>query len=205
VLDQGDNIVVGRYPLALRIATPTDWDDVRGLVREAAEWLRDSKDTDQWTRPWPDQLGQSQRIRNDLLRGQTWLVWDDTTAAATITIGTEESVGADDQPVWPAHKRHELALYIRRLVVSRSYAGLGLGAALMNWAAAVANREHGARLIRIAAWTTNLHLHAYLEGQGFTRSEGMDPRELSDYPAQALFERVIENSGSGYTRLLTKR
>jgi GNAT superfamily N-acetyltransferase len=205
VLDQGDNIVVGRYQLALRIATPTDWDDVRGLVREAAEWLRDSKDTDQGARPWPDQLGQSQRIRNDLLRGQTWLVWDDTTAAATITIGTEESVDADDQPVWPAHKRHKPALYIRRLVVSRSYAGLGLGAALMNWAAAVANREHGARLIRIAARTTNLHLHAYLEGQGFTRLEGMDPRELSDYPGQALFERTIENSGSGYTRLLTKR
>ena len=64
-----------------------------------------------------DQLGQSQRIRNGLLRGQTWLVWDDTTAAATITIGTEVSVGADDQPVWPEHKRHEAALYIRRLVV----------------------------------------------------------------------------------------
>ena len=61
------------------------------------------------------------------------------------------------------------ALYVRRVVVARSYSGLGLGAALLDWAADVAKSDHGAALIRIDVWTTNLELHAYYEGQRFTR------------------------------------
>ena len=103
-------------------------DEVRGLVREAADWLRTSKDTDQWASPWPDRAGQRERILNDLLKGKTWLLWDGMTAVATITVDTEEPLDVNERPVWPAHKRPESALYVRRIVVSRSYAGLGLGA-----------------------------------------------------------------------------
>jgi GNAT superfamily N-acetyltransferase len=177
---------------------------VRGLVREAADWLRASKDTDQWSSPWPDPAGHLERIVNDLIKNKTWLVWDGTTPAATITVDTEEPLDLNEQPVWPAHKRREPALYVRRVVVSRSYSGLGLGAALLDWAAEVAKRDHKAALIRIDVWTTNLNLHAYYEGQRFTRREGRDPRELADYPSQALFEREVARSGSDYTRLFTE-
>jgi hypothetical protein len=34
-------------------AMPGDLGVVSGLVREAAEWLRTSKNTDQWAQPWP--------------------------------------------------------------------------------------------------------------------------------------------------------
>src|SRR5690242_15132193 len=183
---------------------PGNLKEVRGLVREAAEWLRTSKDTDQWANPWPDRAGQRERILNDLLKGKTWIVWDGTTAAATITVDTEEPLDLNEQPVWPAHKRHEPALYVRRVIVSRRYAGLGLGAALLDWAAAVAKRDHDAQLIRVDVWTTNTSLHTYYEGQRFIRSEGRDPRELTNYPSQALFERAVNQPRSNYTQLFTE-
>jgi GNAT superfamily N-acetyltransferase len=180
---------------------PGDLDAVSGLVREAAEWLRTSKTTDQWARPWPDRIRQRERMLNDLLKSKTWLVWDGATAAATITVDTDEPVDLNEQPVWPEHERHRSALYVRRIVVARDYAGCGLGAALLDWAAHVAKRDHQAALIRIDVWTTNLELHAYYEEQRFTRLRGRDPRELAGYPSQALFERGADLPGSNYQEL----
>jgi GNAT superfamily N-acetyltransferase len=137
----------------------------------------------------------------DLLKGKTWLVCDGGTAAATVTVDTDEPVDLNEQPVWPEHERYRSALYVRRIVVARSYAGYGLGAALLDWAAHVAKRDHGAGLIRIDVWTTNLELHAYYEEQRFTRLPGRDPRELAGYPSQALFEREADVPGSNYAEL----
>jgi GNAT superfamily N-acetyltransferase len=163
-----------------------------------------SKDTDQWANPWPDRAGQRERLLNDLLKGKTWLVWDGSTAAATITVDTEEPLDLNEQPVWPTDKRCAAALYVRRVIVSRRYAGYGLGAALLDWAAEVARRDYEATLIRIDVWTTNLDLHAYYEGQCFTRRAGRDPRELTNYPSQALFEREVDQSGSDYAKFFTE-
>ena len=163
-----------------------------------------SKNTDQWAKPWPSRVGHKERIRNDLLRGKTWLVWDDKTVAATITIDTDEPVSAQGRPIWPAHKRGEAALYVRRVIVRRKYSGLRLGAGLLDWAADVAKRDYGATLIRIDVWTTNTELHAYYQEQGFTRCPGRDPAELPGYPAQVLFERELDQAGSRYTELLTE-
>lgn len=180
---------------------PGDLDAVSGLVREAAEWLRTSKNTDQWARPWPDRIRQRERMLHDLLKGKTWLVWDGGIAAATITIDTDEPVDLNEQPVWPEHERHRSALYVRRIVVARDYAGCGLGAALLDWAADVAKRDHGAGLIRIDVWTTNLELHAYYQGQRFIRLPGRDSASLRTYPSRALFERAANLPGSDYTNL----
>jgi GNAT superfamily N-acetyltransferase len=139
---------------------------------------------------------------NDLLKGKAWLLWDDSIPAGTITLDTEEPVAEGDQPVWPEYARHEPVLYVRRVIVSRRYAGHGLGAALLDWAAHVAKENYGATSIRVDVWTTNVQLHAYYEGQRFIRREGRDPRELASYPSQALFERKVDQSGSGYKRLL---
>jgi GNAT superfamily N-acetyltransferase len=177
---------------------------VRSLVREAAKWLRECKDTDQWAKPWPDRTGQKRRMLDDIAHGRTWLLRDGTTVAGTITIDPGETLGAQGQPIWPAHKRHELALYVRRVVISRRYAGLGLGAALLDWASDVAKRDYGAMLIRVEVWTTNAGLHAYYCGQSFTPCKGRDPSELDDYPSQALFERDVGQAGSDYTKLFTE-
>jgi len=137
---------------------------------------------------------------NDLLKAKTWIVWDGTTAAGTITVDTEEPLDLNERPVWPDDKRHEPALYVRRVIVSRRYAGIGLGAALLDWAADVAKRDHQAALLRIDVWTTNKELHTYYERQLFKRRASRDPRELANYPSQALFEREVDRSRSDYKK-----
>jgi GNAT superfamily N-acetyltransferase len=143
-------------------------------------------------------------MRNDLITGKTWFVWDDVNVAGTVTLDTEEPLTAHGKPVWPAHRRHELALYVRRMIVRRAYAGLGIGAALLDWSASVAKTGHGATLIRVDVWTTNLGLQAYYERQRFLRCEGRDPQELDDYPAQALFERTADQAGSAHADLFVE-
>lgn len=192
------------YPLALRLGLPENLAEVSGLVRDAAVWLRTSKNTDQWAGAWPDRIRQRQRILDDLLKGRTWLVWDGATAAATITVDTGEPLDQNDQPVWPEHDRHRPVLYIRRLAVARDYAARGLGAALLDWAADMARRDHGAALIRIDGWTTNRELHVYYERQGFARRLGRDPASCADYPSQALFERYVDGPGQDYLRLFVQ-
>jgi hypothetical protein len=68
----------------------------------------------------------------------------------------------------------------------------------------MAKRDYGVTLIRVDVWTTNRNLHAYYVGQRFTRREGRDPRELANYPSQALFEREVNKSGSDYKRLFVE-
>ena len=201
--DQGDYVSVGRYLFVLRLAVPGELDIVYGLVREAADWLR-TKNTDQWASPWPDEARQKERIQNDLFKGRTWLVWDGAIAVATITVDTEDPLDLNEQPVWPEHKRLDPAVYVRRIIVSRNYAGIRLGAALLDWAADVAKRDHQATLIRVDVWTTNLDLHAYYERQRFIRRAGRDPRELANYPSQALFEREVDGPGSSFTELFSE-
>jgi ribosomal protein S18 acetylase RimI-like enzyme len=189
---------MGRYPFVLCLAVPGDLDKVVGLIREAAGWLG-SQGIDQWQKPWPDRAGHRERILNDLVKGKTWLVQDGENTAATITIDTDEPLDAEKRSVWPREESHQPTLYMRRVIVSRRYAGLGLGAALMDWAAELAQRDHGAEFIRIDVRTTNVKLHAYYKGQRFTRCP--DPQGLGDYPSQALFQRWAGELGSDFTRL----
>lgn len=191
---------MGRYSFVLDLAVPGDSDNVVRLVRDAAAWLG-RRHIDQWQEPWPDAAGHRDRILNDLVKGKTWLVREGETIAATITIDTDEPTDVDDRPVWPAQENQPPVLYVRRVIVSRRYAGLGLGAALLDWAADVAEKDHRAELIRIDVRTTNLELHAYYKGQGFTRCP--DPEGLGDYPSQALFERGVDARRSDFTKMFT--
>jgi GNAT superfamily N-acetyltransferase len=200
----GDYVSVGSYSFALRLAVPGDLEEVRELIREAANWLRASKDTDQWENPWPDQAGQRERILNDLIKGKTWLVWDGPGVAATITVDTEEPLDLNDQAVWPGHHDRESVLYVRRVIVSRRYAGSGLGAALLDWAADHARKNHQAKLIRVDVWTTNHELHDYYKRQEFKPCQARDPQDLIDYPSQALFERAADRPGSDFTTFFTE-
>jgi GNAT superfamily N-acetyltransferase len=168
------------WPLALRRAETADMARIIGLIDEAADWLR-SKNTDQWARPWPNRAGRNSRIEASLEEGKTWICWDGTTAAATLT------ADPDLDPYWSQAPPTRSAVYIHRLVVGRRYAGLGLGAALLNWAGRTGRLAHDARVMRISAWTTNLGLHDYYYGQGFS-SRGLHPDD--GYPSRARFEKL---------------
>jgi ribosomal protein S18 acetylase RimI-like enzyme len=92
--------------------------------------------------------------------------------------------------LWNELEQAEPAVYAHRLVVNRDYAGLGIGASLLDWAAARAAREDGAEWIRLDVWNTNKALHAYYERLGFTYVRQAD---YDDCPSTTLFQRPIHS------------
>lgn len=170
------------WPLALRRATTDHLETIIGLLDEASCWLRD-QGIDQWARPWPTRVARDRRILADLHADRTWIGWDNGTAAATITVDPHHNLA------WPDEFRREPAVYIHRLVVSRSYARVGLGGQLLDWAGWKARREHRALWVRLNAWTNNHRLHDYYEKQGFELC-GHSPDE--GYPSGAMFQRPAE-------------
>ncbi len=158
-----------------------DLDTVIELIDAAAEWLRD-KNTDQWAKPWPNRAARDMRVRMGIEARQTWLAIDaDGTVAATISAGHE-----GNPKLWDAMELAEPAVYVQRLVVARRYAGMGVGAQLIDWAGRRGREKHGAAWIRIDVWTTNIALHHYYEANGFSFLRFCDE---PDYPAGALLQK----------------
>jgi hypothetical protein len=186
---------VNRWPLKLRAATASDYQNILGLIDGAARWLS-SKGTDQWAKPWPDEQGRNARVRDDLLEGKTWLAMDDAKVAATITIDPT------DARIWPADKREDPAVYVRRVIVDRDYGGREVGACLLNWASDIGVSIHRALWVRVNVWTTNFDLHAYYRAQNF---EFVGLHDLADepaYPSRALFQRSTTQRRPDYRSTL---
>ena len=57
-------------PLVLCRADENDHDAIVGLIEAAAQWLRETKDTTQWSQPWRSEEDRSNRIRRDLIAGE---------------------------------------------------------------------------------------------------------------------------------------
>jgi GNAT superfamily N-acetyltransferase len=193
----GDHVGVGRPPYLLCRASPSHFEVILQLIEEAAGWLR-GKDTDQWGRPWPDRRTRDERIWRDLESGRTWIVWDAAIPAGTITVTTEDPRDTAGRFVWPRRKRRQDALYVGRVIVRRSHAGLGLGAALIDWASHAAMQQIGTPRLRIDVWTTNRNLHAYYRRRGFRRSARRPAWRLPGYPSRALFERTVIPEVTGH-------
>jgi GNAT superfamily N-acetyltransferase len=191
-----------KAPFTLCQATPPQAGVIRDLGDEAKLWLR-GKDTDQWSTSWGGPQGRDKRIMRDITGGDAWILWDEEIGIATLSVGTEVPLAAPDTPVWPAGRLTEKALYVHRVIVRRSYAGHGIGAALLDWAAGFAWRTIGTPLLRIDVWTDNFALHDYYRVQGFTFIGVRDAKELPGYPSRALFElRTIPAPPNG---LVTER
>jgi GNAT superfamily N-acetyltransferase len=167
-------------------AQPTHLPTILGLIEDARSWLW-KKDTDQWEKPWPDEGARNARIRNGLERGCTWIVWDGDIPAATVTITPRRNAGVWSAPACTCDLA-EPAVFVHRLITARKYAGLGLGAELLDWAGRRGQRLYGAKWIRIDVWTTNKGLHEYYLRQGF-QACGIcaDPC----YPSGALFQKPV--------------
>jgi ribosomal protein S18 acetylase RimI-like enzyme len=167
--------------LQIRRAAADDIPEIIGLIKEAADWLHD-QGTDQWARPWPNRTARDGRIRRGIEAGRTWMVEDDGVLVGTITCGP---TGNTD--LWTEPERAEPALYISRLIVSRQQAGRGIGANLIHWAGGT--RDKDAKWIRVDVWTTNLALHRYYQGQGFTYLRTCPFKHHWEYPSAALFQK----------------
>jgi ribosomal protein S18 acetylase RimI-like enzyme len=170
----------------IRRARPDDLQVILNLINEASDWLR-TKDTDQWSKPWPSEAGRDARVIRGLADGKTWLVEDRTadgvTPVATITYRAE---GNDD--LWREEELSVPACYVSRLVVSRKYAGQQIGTSLVEWAAIRAKNEYQAQFVRIDVWTSNNSLHNYYEKRGFGFLRFC---EDVHYPSAALFQKPM--------------
>lgn len=178
---------MGNHPFALRRATPGDLNEVRSLVRQAADWLTRSKDTDQWAIPWPSREARDQRLLAGLRHGRTWIVWDDDVPAATVTIAAKPNTAVWSRPA-DGCNLSDRAVYAHRLITARNYAGQGLGAELIDWAGVRGWRLYGASWIRIDVWSSNTALHDYYEKRGFRRCGSCANPQ---YPSGALFQKPV--------------
>ncbi|WP_158566761.1 GNAT family N-acetyltransferase [Actinomadura craniellae] len=184
-------------PFSLRCAKDEDLCVIIGLIDSAAQWLA-AKDTDQWARPWPDERGREQRILDGLGTGFTWLAFDGETPVATVSITDQGNPILWNRP----GELEERAVYLHRLVINQDYAGRGLGASLLDWAADYGSRAYGADIVRIDVWQDNEALHAYYRRLGFrparrkmtdiVRKKRVDIRATKEeWPSGAVFERKI--------------
>jgi GNAT superfamily N-acetyltransferase len=173
------------YREQVRRAKRKDRKAILGLIDSSAAWLRECKGTDQWNRPWPNRRRRNARVAQGIRHGLTWMVDDgDGVLAATITV-RELGNGA----LWKPGELSDPAVYVSRLVVSRTHAGQGLGAALIDWAGARGFEEWGANWIRVDVWTSNLALHEYYKSQGFEHLRTLEFENEWDYPSAALFQK----------------
>jgi ribosomal protein S18 acetylase RimI-like enzyme len=168
----------------IRRAGRDDMEAVLRLYGSAADWLQKEKDTNQWARPWPDQTAMNARVAKGISDGLTWMVEDASTLVGTITCRER---GTDY--LWTPDELRDPAVYVSRLIVSRGYAGQGIGAALIDWAADRAARDWQANWIRVDVWTTNAGLHEYYKNQGFTHLRTKEVATEWEYPSAALFQK----------------
>lgn len=173
-------------PMQIAPANAQHLDLVLGLIEDARSWLQ-NKNTDQWVNPWPTRAARDERVLAGLRNEKTWIVWDGDVAAATITITPRRNNAVWAKPACTAELA-ERTVFVHRLITSREYAGLGLGAELVDWAGLRGSREYGAKWIRIDVWSTNTGLHDYYQSKGFTPCGRC---AIPDYPSGALFEKPV--------------
>jgi GNAT superfamily N-acetyltransferase len=161
---------------------PAQAEDLEILIAfrdEASRWLS-ARGIDQWSSPWPSEDLMADGMLRNIRAGETFIVWDDGTAAATITV--DRWANPD---LWTPAEAAEASLYTHKLTVARAYAGRGLGAELLDWAGTKA-ADSGATWLRLDVWTTNHDLQRYYLEQGFIHVRTV---ALAHNPSGALFQR----------------
>ena len=116
------------------VAAPGQAGEVLAVLDEAAAWLQ-GRGVEQW----PSRFEQSW-VEGADRRGETWLALAGGTVRGTVTLDYGDPVW-DDLPA--------AALYVHRMAVRRSAAGLGT--VILRWAAGVA-REQGREALRLDCW-----------------------------------------------------
>lgn len=144
--------------------------DVLAVLDEAAGWLQQCG-----VRQWPPRF-ELAWIEGPIQRGETWLVSVGGTVSGTVTLDRSDRLW-DDVP-------SAAALYVHRMAVRRSAAGLG--AVILGWAADAAFRL-GFEALRLDCVASNARLRAYYEAAGFVhcgdaRVAGAPGQRLNEGP-----------------------
>ncbi|RSD24895.1 GNAT family N-acetyltransferase [Amycolatopsis eburnea] len=148
------------------------------ILDGAVSWLG-SQGLDQWAgSPW-----RADELRPGLATGALRVA--ETADPPRVPVATM-TLGEEAAPCWRPADDRSAALYLSHLAVDRAFAGLGVGAWLLDEAAAEAARR-GKRWLRLDAWKSNARLHAYYRRQGFRLVRIADGAGGSG----ALFERAV--------------
>lgn len=140
--------------LEIRQARPEDVETIADILRAAEAWLR-ANGMPMWL---PDELDLP-RLRADVEAGLHFVAELENEVVGTLRFQLE------DPEYWPDRPRGEAA-YVHRLAVRRDQAGRGVGAALLEWAAARAG-DLGFRWLRLDCDRDRPRLRAFYEREGF--------------------------------------
>jgi GNAT superfamily N-acetyltransferase len=143
----------------LRKAKEEDVKKVLSLLVGAAEWLQ-SKGTTQWDYYITDLEGNTDEVIESIYKQNTYLLENDSESIATITL--EDNPNDWDRDVWGEEADQKDVAYLHRLVVNRSFAGQGIGDALMEWAKEDVSHR-GKNYIRFDCLNSNEGLNNYYQ------------------------------------------
>lgn len=139
----------------VRAAGVEDVELIHTILLEAEGWLAD-RGMPMWD---PEELD-PRRLRDDVVAGMHHLALVGGTPAGTIRYQLE------DLEYWPELRGSDEDAYVHRLAVRRSHAGRGVGAALLDWAAAHA-AAMGRAYLRLDCDHHRTRLRAFYERNGF--------------------------------------
>ncbi|MEW5542115.1 GNAT family N-acetyltransferase [Streptomyces cyaneofuscatus] len=142
--------------MIIKNAEPDDVETLLAFRQEAAGWLSELG-SDQWQRPYP-----ADRLLQTIDAGAVFMVRDGDATAATITLTADAEDG-----LWTARELDEPSMFVNKLTVARTHAGMDMGGRLLDWAGERAYKA-GAVWLRLDAWTTNEALQRYYLRHGFS-------------------------------------
>ncbi len=157
----------------MRRARPEDVERAAAILEEAAGWLR-SRGIEQWPARF-----QREVIADDIRCRDCYLAWEGAEPVGTFCLQDA------DQQMWG--DRPPDALYLHRLAVRRSHAGLGRE--LLAWAER-ATAEAGKRYVRLDCWAANPGLRAYYERAGYVHQ---GEKWLSGGFTASLYEKAVRS------------
>ena len=156
-------------------AVPADVDAIHALRRSLEDWM-----AAHGTVQWPQGSLPRERVAAQVDAGEWHVVRDDELGL----VGTVRLLWTDPD-FWGDD--HTPAVYVHGLMVDRRAAGRGLGAALLDWAAAQ-GATPASDLFRLDCRTTNPVLRAYYESYGFRAVGQVD---FADFSCTLLEPRCV--------------
>ena len=175
--------------LTFEVATLDDESTIRALQDEAIAWLA-TRGTDQWQPAAMQQRlkhrGSDRGLVPAIGRGEVFMVREGGKVVGSLTIDDYA-----DPEFWRPEDDPASALYVHRMIVSRSVAGRDIGGAMLEWCASEALRR-GRDTLRLDAWRTNHDLHRYYQRHGFRIVRTVN---LPHRGSGVLLERVLRSEG----------
>ncbi|SET18346.1 Acetyltransferase (GNAT) family protein [Oceanobacillus limi] len=153
------NLHVDNQEFDIVQAKKSDVQAVLYLLQQAVIWLQ-TKGTTQWDYYITDLEGNSEEVIESIENGSTYLVYDQGSPVATITL--EDRASEWDTELWGKQVADVGVVYLHRIVVDRNYEGMKIGENLIKWAIGFV-KDRGKKYIRFDCLASNHGLNEYYQ------------------------------------------